>query len=200
METRPENTLGALVARQLQALDAWNAARHTREALLLSDDMARSREHRMDYHRRLDALRRTHEAVVARTQDFLGRDPSPLMAKPMARAVLAHCQEWFADKVSGALAVSGVQVVAVTGNAADALGLTIAEQPELILVGERLEMLRPPELIAELALFAPSAAVVVQVPDGDDIGAMLDAGARSVLTRQVPPSDVAETMTALLSP
>lgn len=190
---------GLLIARQVEALDAWNAAMHARERAL-GGGRRQSREERMDCSRRLHLLRRVHDAVLAATNDALARDPSPILEHIPPRVVVAHRHQWFAEKLSDALGASGIQVVAVTDNGADALGVTIAEQPELLLVGDAVTMLTPPELVAEVGLFSPTTAVVAQVPYSDDVGAMLDAGARYVVTRQIPPSDIANAMTTLLMP
>ena len=188
--------LALFVARQVEAIDSWNAARQDRESALQTQRT--SRRAGVIVARRLDALQRTHQAVLSRCAEFLARDPGPLAVRTDVRAVVAHRHEWLADTLSDALARRGVHVVAATGNGADALGLTIAEQPEVIVVGTALEMMTGAELLAEAALFAPRARRVALVPYTEDVAVMFDAGAHSVYTRQVPPETVAEEVAELL--
>jgi hypothetical protein len=54
------------------------------------------------------------------------------------------------------------------------------------------------ELLAEVPLLSPATVRAAQAAHGDDVGAMLGAGADSVFTRQIPPCDVAETFVPLL--
>lgn len=195
IDSTSASSAGLLVHRQVEAIDAWNAARLDRQRTVRAQ--ATSREARMDAERRVDVLARVHEAVVARTELALGRQPEP-MPGPGVRAVIAHRHAWFVAALSEALTAHGVRVVVTCGNGADALGVTIAEQPELLVAGDRLTMMTGAQLLAEAALFAPYTIRAAQVADGDGVGAMLDAGAQEVLTRKVPPADVASALAALL--
>lgn len=182
-------SLGRFVASQVEAIDAWNVARQERERVLRSRPA--SRESSLDAARRLDVLDRVHTAVLARTEAFLSREVSPLMLRSGARAVVAHRHEWLVGMLCDALAAAGVRAVAATANGADALGMVIAEQPDVVLAGDPLLMMPGAELLAEVALFAPYTRRVALVAYSDDVAAMLEAGADSVFTRQVPPDMVA---------
>lgn len=186
-----------VLLRQVEALDHWNIARHQRERLLTAG--GRSREEQLDSVRRLQVLHRVHGAVLERTGEFLAHAGAPLGASSAPRALIAHRQEWVVSKLSESLAAQGVTVVGVTANGADALGLTVAEQPELLFCGDTLAMMTPAELMAEAALFAPHTSLAAQVAHGDLVGELLDAGAHTVVTRQVPPEDVAATLASLLA-
>lgn len=188
--------LTVVVQRQLEALDAWNMVRQQRERLLLG--ASTSREAHLDAARRVDVLRRVHAAVVERADSFLAHQPGPLELETSPRAVVAHHHEWFIDKLTGALQDAGVRVVGATDNGADALGIAVAEQPDVLIAGDPLAMMTAPELLADVALFAPYTARAAHVPYGDAVGGMLDAGAHSVFTRQVPPAEVAAGVVQLL--
>ncbi|MBW3611859.1 MAG: hypothetical protein KY438_10085, partial [Actinobacteria bacterium] len=70
---------------------------------------------------------------------------------------------------------AGVRVVARLDNGADALGVVVAEQPDLVLVEESLAMLPGQEVVREIRQFSPHTLVVAQVAYGDRAGQMLDA-------------------------
>jgi CheY-like chemotaxis protein len=187
-----------LVARQVEAIDAWNVAREQRQALYEAPRGV-AREARLDAARRLDVLRRVHEAMLARTGDFLARRPGPLQWPLPRRAVIAHRQEWFVNQLNTALREHGITAVAATDNGADALGIVVAEQPDLLLVEDKLVMLSGIELVAESAIFAPHTVVAAQVRSNDDIASMLDAGAGLAFARQLPPADVAKALAEMVN-
>lgn len=189
-----QHTPAALLFRQLEAIDAWNTARRQREHMLLTGPT--SREGRLDAARRLEVLRHAHNAVLARVESFLDRQPIPLPTKVGLRAVIAHRHGWFIDKLSQELALSGVAVIAATDNGAEALGLTVAEQPDLLVTGDALLMMPAAELLGEASLFAASTLRAAQVARGDGVGRLLDAGAHSAFARQVPPREMARDLVA----
>lgn len=195
-QTWDPTSVAALVVRQLEGVEAWNTARQQRERALLGAQS--SREQRVSAMRRLDVLGQAHRAVLDWAAASLADVPSPMTASARRRAVLVHRHEWFRDKLSDALRARGLCVMALTDNGAEALGVVVAEQPDLLLVGETLGMLTGGELLAETALFAPCTVTAAQVADSDGVGTMLDAGARTVFTRRMPPAEVAAQLVALL--
>lgn len=198
LDTDPtSHAAAAVLLRQVEALDHWNVTRHQRERLLAAG--VRSREEQLDVIRRLQVLHQAHGAVLERTGEFLARAAAPVPALRPPRAIIAHRQEWLVDKLSGSLGAQGVTVVAVTANGAEALGLTVAEQPEVLFCGDTLAMMTPAELLAEAALFSPQTVLAAQVAHGDLVGELLDAGAHSVVTRQIAPEDVAATLSSLVA-
>lgn len=88
--------------------------------------------------------------------------------------------------------------MAQTDNGADAVGLVVAEQPDLVLVEDTLAMLPGLEVIREVRRFSPDTVVVAQAAYGDRVGQLLDAGATTVITRSVPPHDVAQSVLRLM--
>ena len=192
---RPRSEL-ELAAQQLRAVERFNRARHMREDAAAA--AARSREMRMDAARSLDVLRHEHEAVVRRAQEHLQDSGHLLRATAQRRAVLVHRDDWLCRKVARALEDHGVQVVAGTDNGADAVGLVVAEQPDLVLVEDTLSMLTGVEVIREVRRFSPETVVTAQAAYGDRVGQLLDAGATTVFTRQIPPHDVGLTLLELI--
>lgn len=189
-------SMSLLLGRQLAALDAWNDVRRSRERALAAESM--SREERLVADRRIAVFERAHAALLARADAALHSDPAPMPSNPALRAVIAHRHPWLADKLSTALATKGVLVVAVSGNGAEALGIVVAEQPDLLVTGDVLAMMSSAELLAETKRYAPYTARAAHVDDSAGVGAALEAGAHSVFVRHMPPDDVAEGLMPLL--
>ncbi len=189
-------TESALAGQQLEAIEAFTRARKVAEEAELAG--ARTREMRMDTARRMEVLRREHEALVARAHGQLEKSGDVLRASADRRVVLAHRNEWFVTKVGGLLTQQGMHVVAHTDNGADAVGLVVAEQPDLVLVEDTLAMVPGEQVVQEVRTWCPGTVVAAQVAYGDRVAALLAAGATSVFTRQVPPAEVAQTLAGLL--
>ena len=185
-----------LAGQQLLAIERFNRARQMREEAAAA--AARSRELRMDAARSLDVLRREHEAVIRRAHEHLQASGQLLHDLAPRRAVLAHRDDWFFRRVAEALEGRGVEVVAGTDNGADAVGLVVAEQPDIVLVEDALAMLTGEEVIREVRRFAPATVVTAQAAHGDRVRLLLDAGAARVFTRQVPPADAAASLLELV--
>lgn len=192
---RPRSEL-ELAAQQLRAVERFNRARRMREEAAAA--AARSREMRMDAARSLDVLRHQHEAVVNRTHEHLRASGQLLRSVAGRRAVLAHRDDWLRRKVARTLEDHGVHVVASTDNGANAVGLIVAEQPDLVLVEDTLSMLAGLEVIRDVRRFSPSTVVTAKAAHGDRVGPLLDAGASAVFTRQVSPADVALSLLRLV--
>jgi CheY-like chemotaxis protein len=188
-------SLAGLLVRQVEAIDAWNAALAQRQRALSTAEL--SRKDRLDAVRRRDVLNHAHEAVLVRARQALNEDRWP-PAGTSTTAVIAHRQEWFSAKLRAALVERGVHVVAAVDDGATALGIVVVEQPDLLLVEDQLPMLSGQELVEEAALFAPSTITAGQVAHGDRVGLMLEAGARTAFARQVPPVDVADQLLSLV--
>ena len=182
---------------QLQALEAWHRARKLAEHAAAVT--TQSREARMDLDRRLDVIRAQHQAIIARTDEQLRTSVSLLREAPTRRAVVAHRNEWFAGKVCADLEARGVQVVARLENGAEAVGIAVAEQPDLLLVEDRLAMLSGEDVVREVRAYAPVTVIAAQVAYEDRIGPMLEAGATTAYTRRVPPVDVVSDVVRLLT-
>lgn len=188
--------MSLLLGRQLAALDAWNDARRLREQTMLAASM--SREERVVADRMVMVLECAHAAVLARADAAMDGLPGPIPSHAGLRAVVAHRHPWLVDKLSTALAARAVLVIAASGNGAEALGIVVAEQPDLLVVGDVLVMMSAAELLAETAQVAPYTARAAHVDDSAGVGAALEAGAQSVFARQMPPDEVADGLMLLL--
>ena len=195
-EWHPRSELD-LAAQQLRAVERFNRACRMREEAAAA--AARSRELRMDAARSLEVLRRQHDAVVARAHEQLRTSGQLLRSTAERRVVIASRSDWLAAKVQQALEDRGVHVVARTDNGADAVGLVVAEQPDLVLVEDTLAMLAGLEVIREIRQFSPDTVVAAQAASGHRVGHLLDAGASAVFTRQVPPLQAVTAMLDLLA-
>jgi hypothetical protein len=185
-----------LVQRQLVAVEAFTQDRLKAQRAL--EVTARTRETRMDVARRLDVLRREQTMLVARAHQQL-RDTGDLLRAPSGRrAVIAHRNDWFASKLAELLAQADVQLLERVDNGADAVGLVVAEQPDLLFVEDNLLMVTGEEVIQEARRFCPGTRIGARVEYGERVGVLLDAGADTVATRQVPPLQVAHQLLALV--
>jgi hypothetical protein len=182
--------------QQLRAVDAWN-----REAATLSQihaQVANSREARMDAQRRLQALRRAQQALIARTESAI-EDTMRLLREPRPRAVLVHRNAWLREKVAARLAELDVSVLAEADDGADGLGIAIVEQPDIVLIEDRLPSVPAVELVAAVREFVAGAVVAAQVEHEEDKASLLEAGASAVFSRRVPPAELADEVIALLA-
>jgi len=185
-----------LAAQQLRAVERFHRARHMCEEAVAA--AARSRELRMDSARSMEVLRRQHAALVDRAHEQLRATGHLLRTTVERRVVLAHRNEWLAGVVVRALEDRGVHVVARTDNGADAVGLAVAEQPDLVLVEDTLAMLAGVEVVREVRRFCPDTVVAAQVAHGDRVGQLLDAGATTVFTRRSSPQEIAQSLVRLV--
>lgn len=192
-DVRPRS-LSDLVAMQLSGIAAFHRLTQPGQHLLTS------REQRMDATRAGDVAACVHAALVERTGLGLTGAGQPLCWPSPPRAVLAVRHEWFRDMMSAALVKRGIEVVAQPDNGAEALGIVIAEQPDLLLTQDKMAMLSGLELVQLVRQCAPATLSVGQVSYADEIGPMIDAGAVTACTRRMTPNDVADSMVALLDP
>ena len=187
----------ALLQDQLGALDAWNSTMKAMVALeLAAAGIAPSPETGLRAIRRVQARRIEQNALSARADDQLRQSPRILELE--ARAVIGHRNAWFRSKVTARLAEYGITVVASFDEGASAFAAVLLDQPDLLLVESVLPLLRGTEVIARAREFAPKTLVGAQAVGPYESQLLLDAGARAVFTRSVPPFDVADELATLL--
>lgn len=184
---RPE---ARLARDQVQGIEAWTRVHGERAAAALT--AAGTREARLDLARRSDARRLEHQALMGRAHQQLVEGSRLLRSAPVA--VLAHRNSWFTGKVAERLTGRGVEVVAVVEDGASASGALVVEQPELLLVEERLPVLTGLEILQRVRDFASATVAAVQLLDSDAADRFRDAGARAVFSRRVPPAEVADAL------
>jgi len=185
-----------LLKAQLAAVDAWNLARRAAPDV---DPGTVSREMRLDLGRQVEARRREHLAVIAWAEQHLREAGGDLSAAARRRAVLAHRNAWLRDSVAAKLQDLGVDVVGAFEDGADAAGTVVVEQPDLVLVEDRLPTVSGLELVQRIRAFSPATVVGVQCLDEGGVTTFLQAGAEPVFTRRVPPGDMAEHLVGRLA-
>lgn len=189
-EAGPDPLVEVLHERQRTALARWRSA-------LEADEQAagnESREQRLEARRRTDALRRTYAAASSRVDRALAE----VLAHGAPRAVVAHRQEWLRAKIASGLAKGKLRVVAELDDGADALGVAVAEQPDLVVLEDRLSSVTVPEVVQALRELAPQTLTAVQVADDRGAEALLVAGADAVFPRRVPPAELCAELLRLL--
>lgn len=175
------------VARLTHALRVAEEAASARSA---------SREMRLDADRRLDVLKRQQQALLARAEACLAQSDGLLLDRP--RVVLAHSKAWFSRSLAALLEDRALDVVGQVDNGAEAVGLVAAEQPDLVLVEERLAMLPGEDVVRALREYCPQTLVVAQASSSARVGVLLEAGAQTVLGGQVRPDEAADRLLGLL--
>ena len=186
--------LGDRLGRQLAAMSAWNLQadldRHARLVAKLSHSGTTASRARQSSHRR------THAAVVARSsrtvddtvRQFFGGRPLALVVHPELEA---------RRELSSHLTGIGMEVLASCPDGAEGLGIAIVEQPDIVVLDDRIASSTGLELLADLLRWS-TALVAAQVGDELVMGAMLDGGASAVFSRRVPPAVVVEAVDALV--
>lgn len=186
-----------VVCRQLHAIERFHQVRRAAQA---AETGPVTREGQLDAARAREVLQRAHEALVAHAGRQLAQTGAPWRTRVEPRVVVAHRNAWFAGKVAESLALHGVVVVAQLDNGADAIGVAVAEQPDLVLVEDALPMVPGPRVVAEVRDLCPEALVAAQVEHAGRMAPLLDAGAAAAFVRRQPPADVALALLELLRP
>ncbi len=159
---------------------------------------AGSREMRLDLAGELAALRATHAAVLARAELQLRQTGDPLWADSSCRAVLAHRDVWWRERVADCLSALGVQVIAKAGDGVDAVGVLVVEQPDLVVVQDLLPLLPGLQVVRQARRYAPTSLIAAHLLDSRQAQTFLTAGADVAFSRRDRPSEVAEQLVALL--
>jgi CheY-like chemotaxis protein len=184
--------------RQRLAIAAFNRARHETESALAG--ATQSRETHMDAARRLEVLKREHAAITARSRlrararaEAPGRLEAPT-------AVVAHRHPWFSEKVVELLRREDVDVVEDhLDNGADAVGVAVAEQPDLVMVEDGLLMMPGEEVVREMRRFCERTLIAARADGPDRRAALLAAGADTVTTRGATPLEAVRQALSLLA-
>ena len=178
--------------RRLEALGAWDA--HCQEQENQPRD---SREGQIDATRWRE-IRRRCEAAMTLSAEAVPADNWLEPARMAPRAVVAFWHDWRREQLSAALEAQGLHVVSASRNAAETLGHVIWQQPDLLVVGERLEMLTVEALIALTGQFSTHTVIAAQASEADGLGEILDAGVRGAFSRQLGAQLVAVELSDLV--
>lgn len=167
-----------LAARQLRAISAFHHARAI--AAWASAARARSRLVREQDARQLEVLRRKHQAVIERAHEQL-RSSGVRQAPPVPHRRVVVADRRADDGLVGRLEGHGMRVVARVGNGADAVGIALVEQPEILLVSEPLDMLPAEDVVRDVRGYSPETGVVALATTPERARACTQAGASLVL-------------------
>ncbi|MCU1592912.1 MAG: DNA-binding response regulator [Frankiales bacterium] len=187
----PRTETGVLLD-QLRGIEAWTC-RHRPSELDL--DAATTREDRLDLARRRDVVERQRQALQDWTAQQLRMSGDVHRTAPL-RAVIVHRSPWFRAKVALELQHGGVAVIAQLENGAEAVGVVVAEQPDVVLVEDKLPMINGLEVTKAVRAYAPRAVVVAQVTNEWETAPFLEAGAATAYPRRTPPADIAADLRA----
>ena len=174
-----------LVGQQLRAIEQFNRARHAREAAAAA--ASRTREMRLDATRSLEVLRREHDAVVARAHAQLRASGGVLHGTGSGGSCWRTAARGSCAASRPGWRTRGCAVVAQLDNGADAVGLLVAEQPDLVLVEDALAMARGEDVVRAAREFAPGTLVGVQ----RRVAGPRPAAARRRRGRRLRPADPA---------
>jgi CheY-like chemotaxis protein len=177
----------SLREQQERALAAWCSELARR--LSVDPTAAGDREMQMDARRQLAGWQRTRVAMQAclarRRRAWTSCTPEP-------RAVLVHRNPWMRSQLSKELVRRGLRVIGEAEDGAVAVALAIVEQPDLLVLEDRLPWVSPLDVVEVVHHFAPGTAIAVQLEDTADAPEMLEVGATAVFSRDVKPDEVCE--------
>jgi hypothetical protein len=185
-----------LLVLQLRGLELWHLARRASEQAADRPDL--SRQGHLDASRQVDVRRREREAILHRLSDCDDENACPMPIAVPARAVVAHRHAWARDSLTDQLTQRDFRVLCHLDNGADAVGVCVAEQPDLLIVDELLAMRSGSDVISQVAQFCPCTLIAGYVRDETAVGDLLEAGARTVFTWRVTPGDMADRLSALV--
>ncbi len=183
------------LAEQLAALERWHDRRRTTEEVVELRGL--NREFRLDLQRRQMVRARQHEALLARAAVQLA-DSEKLLRVRLPRAVLVHRNDWLRGKVAQGLSASGVEVVAQLSDGADAVGVAVAEQPDLLLVEDALPTMTGVEVLQAVREFCAGTLLAAHAGTDTQLAGLLDAGAAKAFPRRTPPADIVRELAELV--
>lgn len=186
--------LGDRLGRQLAAMRAWNLQVDLdhRAGLVAKVTRSGTRASRA----RQSSRRRTQAAVVARSNRPIDETMDLFFGgKPLALVV--HPDLDTRRQLRGRLMEIGIEVLATCPDGAEGLGIAIVEQPDLVVLDDRIASSTGLELLADLLQWS-TAIVAAQVDDELVMAAMLDGGASAVFSREVSAAVMAEAVDALV--
>lgn len=148
------------------------------------------REERLDAARRRDVLRRQELAMNEHAEHMRKREAAGRQDERPS-ALVVHRQPWFRERVTSDLQQLGLRVAACVDNGADGVGIAVAEQPDVLVLDEHVAMMTSAAVLRQLATYCPSTRVLVQAEGPGAREEYLRDGAAEVVSRAVPPADVA---------
>ena len=154
-EQLPGRTGLELLQDQLDGLSSWHRDRARR--LLAAEASQATREQRLDTRHRMDAIRRAHAALLARADQSI-EESRELLGPAQITGLLANRSEWMRHKLALGLEELGLMVVADVDDGADALGVAVIEQPDVLILEDRLPSMTGIEVVRAVAQDADRGA------------------------------------------
>lgn len=189
-----------LAAARRQAVEAWERAERALEAT--TRIAPETPALRVELERRREARRREHEALLARSAPATSAaslpDTSPDADRVAIRAVLAHRDAGLREQLAQQLAEVGVVVVGSYDDGADASGAAVAEQPELMLIEDRLPSMDGLQVLRRVRTLVPGIVTAAHVGDLTAVGCFTDGGVDVILAARTPPADMAQQLLGCL--
>jgi CheY-like chemotaxis protein len=182
-----------LLLAQLRALQSW----HDEHRSARQRPAETRREAQLDAVRERDTRAREVDALLRRSERAL-EESRALLASVAPRALLAHRQAWFLDRVRVRLVERGAEVVAPLFDGAEAVGVAVLEQPDLVLVSDLLPGWTGAQAVERVRRFVPSARIGATASSREAELVLTRAGADVVWQRDVPPAVVADGLLDLL--
>jgi len=136
--------------------------------------------------------------VLARAELQLRQTGDLMWADSSCRAVLAHRDVWWRERVADYLTALGVQVIAQAGDGADVVGVLVVEQPDLVVVQDLLPLLPGLQVVRQARRYAPTSLIAAHLLDSRQAQPFLTAGADVAFSRLDRPGEIAEQLVALL--
>lgn len=199
-EATPPSEIDVLV-RQLGAIDDWTRSRGAARARRAPDAATCSATVDVGPSAMRAALERESAAVVARTAEHLRVTGAPLLASAPVRALVAHRSTRMHEALATAFAAQGVRVVGLCPDGAAAVGTTVVEQPDLVVVEDGLPWAPGVDVIPLLRRFAPHAVIATQARDAQRAHELLRTGPVCVLGRDLSATElVAHLLSCLARP
>ena len=177
-------------SEQLQR-GVWAWIQQARAELTHLENDPGAREDQLDHRRKAQSLRRTLDAL-----DRLERKPR--VASDQCGAALIHRREWIRERLSDGLTRAGVEIIGSVDDGSAGLALALVEQPDLIVLEDRLPWMRAVDLVRTVHEFAPDTLVVVQAETVESGEECVEAGASLALGRTTSPDEVCSACLTLL--
>lgn len=197
-DATPPSEIDVLV-RQLGAIDDWTRFRGPAPARPARDAPRCSATADVGPSAIRAALERESAAVVARTAEHLRVTGAPLLASAPVRALVAHRSTRTHQALATAFAAQGVRVVGLCTDGAAALGATVVEQPDLVVVEDGLPWAPGVDVIPLLRQFAPHAVIATQARDAQRAHELWRTGAVSVLGCDLPATELVARLLSRLA-
>lgn len=170
-------------------------ARWEQEAPVADPPAEAGREAQMDHQRAWQTHLAERSAIQARRNALVGGPPAP---RPLT-VVIAHRHDWLRARLAELLTDTGMQVAVACDNAIDTVAAVITDQPDLLVLSDRIKGAYCPELVERLQRLCPSAVLAVQVEADADAEHFVGSGVSAIYARRTTPLALLDALGRLLA-